>query len=139
MPVNVIFDKSQIASHVNADRDEHDARKKGGSDYLEWALGVLIFIVSLLYLFLFRRHSGMDPDEGIVLQGADRVLRGEVPYRDFFSFYTPGSFYLVAALFKLFGNSFLVARTSIAVVGAGCSVITYLLALRVCSNRKSVV
>ena len=103
------------------------------SAYLEHVIPALIFVVSLLYLLLFRRHSAVDPDEGIVLQGADRVLRGEVPYRDFFSFYTPGSFYLVAGLFKLFGNSFVVARTSIAVAGAGCSVITYLLAHRVCS------
>jgi 4-amino-4-deoxy-L-arabinose transferase-like glycosyltransferase len=135
MPSNVVFDKSQITSPVNAHRPEHSAGQRRRPDYLEGALSALIFVISLLYLFLFRRHSGIDPDEGIVLQGADRILRGEVPYRDFFSFYTPGSFYLVAALFKVFGNSFLVARTSIAVVGAGCSVITYLLSRRVCSRK----
>jgi 4-amino-4-deoxy-L-arabinose transferase-like glycosyltransferase len=95
----------------------------------------LIFGVSLLYLWLFRHYSSMDPDEGIVLQGAERILRGEVPYRDFFSFYTPGSFYLVAGLFKIFGDSFVVARSSIAVVGAGTTVLTYLLARRVCPRR----
>lgn len=120
---------------MNADRRDQSPGQQSRPDYLEGAIGACIFIISLLYLFLFRRHSGIDPDEGIVLQGADRILRGEVPYRDFFSFYTPGSFYLVATLFKIFGNSFLVARTSIAVVGAGCSVITYLLARRVCSRE----
>lgn len=67
-----------------------------------------------------------------MLQGAERILHGEVPYRDFFSFYTPGSFYLLALLFRIFGDSFSVARTSLAVVGAISSVITYLLAARVC-------
>jgi hypothetical protein len=43
----------------------------------------------------------MDPDEGIILQGAERILRGQVPYRDFFSFFTPGSYYLLALLFKI--------------------------------------
>jgi 4-amino-4-deoxy-L-arabinose transferase-like glycosyltransferase len=101
----------------------------------ESLLPTLIFGISLLYLCLFRHYSAMDPDEGIVLQGAERILRGEVPYRDFFSFYTPGSFYLVASLFQVFGDSFVVARSSIALVGAGCCVITYLLARRVCSRN----
>jgi 4-amino-4-deoxy-L-arabinose transferase-like glycosyltransferase len=101
----------------------------------ESLLPTLIFGVSLLYLWLFRHYSLMDPDEGIVLQGAERILRGEVPYRDFFSFYTPGSFYLVASLFKVFGDSFVFARSSIAVVGAGTTVLTYVLARRVCPRR----
>jgi dolichyl-phosphate-mannose-protein mannosyltransferase len=133
MSSNVVFENSQMTSRV--ERDEQVPRQRRKPDYVEGVIATLIFIVSLLYLFLFRRHSGIDPDEGIVLQGAERILRGEAPYRDFFSFYTPGSFYLVAALFEVFGNTFAVARTSIAVVGAGCSVITYLLSRRVCSRK----
>jgi hypothetical protein len=54
------------------------------------ALG--IFGVALGYLMLFRRFVSMEPDEGIVLQGAERVLRGEAPYRDFFSSLSPDSY-----------------------------------------------
>lgn len=103
----------------------------------EHAIVVLLFLACLAYLWIFRRFTSMEPDEGIVLQGATRVLDGHIPYRDFFSFYTPGSFYLVAALFRLFGNSFAVARSSLAFAGAGCSVITYLLCRRVCSRGIS--
>ncbi|HEX3738400.1 MAG TPA: glycosyltransferase family 39 protein [Terriglobales bacterium] len=102
---------------------------------LERLLPFFIFIVSLLYLSLFRRFSVMDLDEGIILQAAERILHGQVPYRDFFMFYTPGSAYLVAALFKAFGDSFAVARTSIAVTGAVCTAITYVLARHVCSRN----
>src|SRR5438445_11969167 len=98
---------------------------------------VLLFVVSFAYLAVFRHYSSLEPDEGIVLQGAERIMRGEVPYRDFFSFYTPGSFYLVALLFRFLGDSLVVARMSLAVAGAACSVITYLLALRVCSRGIS--
>ena len=100
--------------------------------HTEFAIGIAIFLFCVAYLFAFRRYSSLEPDEGIVLAGAERVLRGEVPYRDFFSFYTPGSFYLVALLFRVFGDSLTVARTSLAVTGASCSVITYVLARRVC-------
>ena len=96
------------------------------------ALGV--FTISLLYLCLFRRYTSIDPDEGIILQGAQRIVHGQVLYRDFFSFFTPGSYYLLALLFKVFGSSMLVARTALAAYGAFFSVFTYLLARRVCSR-----
>jgi 4-amino-4-deoxy-L-arabinose transferase-like glycosyltransferase len=94
---------------------------------------LLVFLLSLGYFCAFVRYSSLEPDEGILLEGGQRILDGQIPYRDFFSFYTPGSFYLMAALFKVFGNSFLVARMSLATAGAACSVVTYLLARRVCS------
>jgi 4-amino-4-deoxy-L-arabinose transferase-like glycosyltransferase len=109
-----------------------------GSPLLEKAIPFLIFLSCLAYLCVFLRYSSLEPDEGIVLQGAERILHGELPYRDFFSFYTPGSFYFVAFLFRLFGDSFLVARMSIAITAALCSVITYLLARRVCSRGIAV-
>lgn len=96
------------------------------------ALGV--FAVSLAYLWLFRRYTFFDPDEGIVLQGAQRILNGQIPYRDFFSFYTPGSYFLLASIFKVFGSSFVVARTALAFYGALMGVFSYLLARRVCSR-----
>ena len=92
-----------------------------------------LFLFSLVYLSIFRRHCSFEPDEGIVLQGAERILRGQVPYRDFFTFYTPGSFYLVAGIFRVFGDSFITARSSLAFAGAVCSVITFLLARRASS------
>jgi hypothetical protein len=99
---------------------------------LERVVPSLIFVLCFGYLCIFRHYSTLEPDEGIVLQGAERIIAGQIPYRDFFSFYTPGTFYLLAFLFRVFGDSFAVARISLAVVGAICSVITYLLARRVC-------
>jgi 4-amino-4-deoxy-L-arabinose transferase-like glycosyltransferase len=101
-------------------------------------IALAIFLLSFLYLCLFRRYSWIDPDEGIILQGAQRILDGQVLYRDFFSFLTPGSYYFNALLFRLFGNSFLVARTAVALIGASFAPITYLLARRVCSLGMSV-
>lgn len=99
------------------------------------ALGFLL--MTFLYLCLFRRYSLIDPDEGIILQGAQRILDGQVLYRDFFSFFTPGSYYLVALMFRIFGDSLLVAHTALAAIAAAFSPITYLLSRRVCSRQAS--
>ena len=93
-----------------------------------------LFVLACLYLWTFRRFMLLDPDEGIVLQGAERILRGEVLYRDFFSFLTPGSYYLLALLFKLFGNSLMVARTTLVLYGGVFTVFAYWMARRVCSR-----
>ncbi len=100
----------------------------------ELYLAGALFLLSFLYLCIFRHHTDMDPDEGIVLQGAQRILAGQVPYRDFFSFYTPGSYYAVALVFRIFGSSLAVARTAVALAGALLSAVSYLLARRVCSR-----
>src|SRR5438552_15368316 len=89
----------------------------------------LVFLLSVAYLCIFRRYTFIEPDEGIILQGAQRILRGEVMYRDFFSFLTPGSFYMYALLFKLLGSSLIVARTAVGIFRGFFLVIGYLLAL----------
>jgi 4-amino-4-deoxy-L-arabinose transferase-like glycosyltransferase len=100
-------------------------------------IALLLFALTCSYLYLFRRYTYMDPDEGIILQGAQRILQGQVLYRDFFSFFTPGSYYFLALLFKIFGSSIIVARTALAFYGGVYSVVTYLLARRVCSRGSA--
>jgi 4-amino-4-deoxy-L-arabinose transferase-like glycosyltransferase len=106
-------------------------------DRRDRAIAVFIFAASVIYLWLFRRYTSMEPDEGIVLEGAQRILRGQVLYRDFFSYFTPGSYYFLALLFKVFGSSFLVARTALIFFGGIYSAVAYLLARRVCSRASA--
>src|SRR5437870_13747132 len=79
----------------------------------------------------------MERDEGIVLQWAQRILGGEVLYRDFFSFFPPSSYYFLALIFKIFGSSIIVARTALVIFGAAFSAITSLLCRRVCSRGSA--
>lgn len=114
-----------------------DGFGKPESSGTERAVAFGVFVFSLLYLFIFRRHTSIDADEGIILQGAQRILDGQVLYRDFFSFFTPGSYYLTALILHCFGDTFLVARTTVAFIGAAFAPITYVLARRVCSRQIS--
>lgn len=105
----------------------------------EIGIALLLFAVSFLYLLLFRRFTTIEPDEGIILQGAQRILHGQVLYRDFFSFFTPGSYYLLALLFKIFGSSMMVARTTLAVYGGVFAAFTFLIARRFAGMKASLV
>ncbi len=103
----------------------------------EMAIALAIGIVSCLYLLPFWRVTNLNPDEGLSLQGAERILHGQVPYRDFFSLVTPGAYYWTALLFKVFGDSILVARATLVIYGGVFSLLTYLLARRVCSQTNA--
>ena len=104
-----------------------------GSSHDRW-IALLLFIGSCLYLRLFYNYTILNADEGIVLQGAQRILQGEVLYRDFFSFFTPGSYYWMALLFKIFGSSILVGRGALIFYGGMFSALSYLIARRVCAR-----
>lgn len=95
--------------------------------------------ISIVYLWPFRNASFLDPDEGIVLQGAARILHGQLPYRDFFAFYTPGSYFWNAGLMKIFGDSILVPRTVLVLYGVLFSVLTFVLARRMASRLGALV
>ena len=75
-------------------------------------------------------------DEGLVLVGADRVLHGEMPYRDFWTLYGPGSFYLLAGLFRVFGEFALVERGFD--VAAKTAIATLVVALVLQFGRRTV-
>ena len=69
----------------------------------------LIFAVILLCFALIiavpRYKAGIDVgDEGFLAYGAERVLDGQVPNRDFVSLQPPFSFYTTAVFFRIFGT-----------------------------------
>jgi 4-amino-4-deoxy-L-arabinose transferase-like glycosyltransferase len=105
----------------------------------DWVLALLLGAFAVYWVRPLFTYIGLGSDEGIVLQGAVRILRGEVPYRDFFSFYTPGSYYLHALIFRLFGTSVQTARSLLFVYAALFPFLTYMLSRRVNSRRASLV
>ena len=68
-------------------------------------------------------------DEGIYLEGAERVAQGQAPYRDFFAFTGPGTFWCFGAIFRAFGASLAVARLVLSTeIALMCTAIYWLLA-----------
>lgn len=61
------------------------------------------------------------PPEGKAIVGGLRVLAGDVPYRDFWTMYAPGQFYLVAGLFQIFGGHVLVQGVAVLLIIAAAA------------------
>src|SRR5262245_15566129 len=75
-------------------------------------------------------------DEGVLLHGAERLLRGQGLYVDFFEFLAPGGFLLVAAWFGITGISLSSARLLAILTITAIACFTYL-ACRSASRHAS--
>jgi len=72
---------------------------------------VLLAIAGLACLWVRLGRLPNIYDEGLTLAGADRILLGDVPYKDFWHTHPPGQIWLTAAVFWLVGESMMAART----------------------------
>lgn len=81
-------------------------RKFGGYRLFEF---ILLLIAFFYYLF-FVNKGLVFFDEGYFVHAADRILGGEIPYKDFSLQYGPIYFYILALVFKLFGTSIITER-----------------------------
>jgi hypothetical protein len=70
------------------------------------------------YCLVLRRYGLELADEGVLLAQMDRVVHGQVPYRDFHTGYGPGIFWLHAWAFAWVGVSIGTVRVGLAVVHA---------------------
>jgi len=70
----------------------------------------LVFFGSFLVLFFGMSRRPIVYDEGLILTAAMRVAAGQIPHRDFYANYGPAQFYLIAGLFRLFGETVLIER-----------------------------
>lgn len=84
--------------------------------HLWLALGAALILVGLHAV-----HT-INNDEGVVINGAWNVLNGRVPYTDFYEYVAPGNFYLVAAVWKITGAHFWVAK-GLAILAIGAAAV----------------
>jgi hypothetical protein len=89
-----------------------------------WLAGVAVVAAMLCVPFM---HSVVAiGDEGVLLDGAERMLRGDRLYADFFEFLPPGGFILTAVWFSIAGLSFLSARLMVILTVVGIACFTFL-------------
>jgi hypothetical protein len=93
----------------------------------------LFFAAMLFQLIVMQRKLGVY-DESLELYCAAHVLKGQVPYRDFWTMYGPAQFYVLAAFFKLLGISVWVGRLYDALVRAGLACVCFALTIKLASK-----
>lgn len=96
---------------------------------------LIAFLAGAVFLMGAGDRLVFANDEGLYLEGAVRVLHGEAPYRDFFAVTGPGAFWLLAALFHIFGVSLESARLLRALDLGALTGLTYWVAARL--GRRS--
>jgi Dolichyl-phosphate-mannose-protein mannosyltransferase len=89
-------------------------------------VGIATFAAALYLTFL--GYGCQLEDEGTILYQILRTYRGERPYLDFNTGYTPAIFYLNAGLFRLFGVSVVPVRLALAIANTFAVVLVYRLA-----------
>lgn len=74
------------------------------------AMALLLAVAAVAYIQPGMYAALNIYDEGIIVFGAQRVLQGDLPYRDFWTQYSPGQLYVLAGLFQAFGSNIMVER-----------------------------
>lgn len=93
-------------------------------------LAPLPLLAAALYLLSNLWHPAVLHDEGYAAYAAWRIHAGELPLRDFFVNYAPGSFCVNAAVFSALGDKLLVLRLFDLLLRLGLGVFTGLAARR---------
>src|SRR5205823_1973617 len=88
-----------------------------------WLL--LVAVIAAVLCLPFARIVGLG-DEGVLLHGAERMLRGSRLYADFFEIQPPGGFVLTEAWFSMTDVSFGSARLLAILTIVGTASFTYL-------------
>ncbi len=79
-------------------------------DGRDWAGLGIVAVVLLAPVWGLMRYQGPPMEEGFMLVFPEEILRGAVPHVDFLHLYGPGSIYLLAGVFEVFGTHLYVER-----------------------------
>ena len=72
---------------------------------------VVIFLcAAAILLVVHGNRLVLTNDEGILLEPGHHIANGAKPYTEFFAYMSPGSYWIQAALFRVFGFSYWVGR-----------------------------
>jgi hypothetical protein len=108
-----------------------------GKLYILQILALAIFVV--LALFMWQGNKGFDLwDEGFLWYGAQRVVVGEIPIRDFMA-YDPGRYYWSAALMSFCGNNGIMTLRIAAAIFEIIGLFLGLLLIAAAAKKQSVI
>src|SRR3954464_8499212 len=75
-----------------------------------WIILVVVLLISAAYAAFYLNRGWIPHDDGAFALSAQRVMRGELPHRDFQEIYTGGLAFLHAGAMRIFGDRLVVMR-----------------------------
>lgn len=98
----------------------------------------VLWLLSFAYTFPVYNKYWAPFDEGIIAVAAQRLLAGEIPYKDFFIvMYPPGQIYVLAALFKIFSCSLIAGRIYTVLLSVTSSMLVFFMTRMLTKNRTA--
>lgn len=91
---------------------------------------ITLLLITLSKTILFSHYGFGLVDEGESLHNAQRILAGDLPYRDFFAIFPPLDNYFYALTFWLFGESVFIPRLIASLIFVATPVLIFLIARR---------
>ncbi len=73
-------------------------------------LNLILILFGFLYYLPFVNRGIVLYDEGYYVHIADKLLKGDIPYKDFFLQFPPLYFYILSGIFKIFGERIIAER-----------------------------
>lgn len=110
--------------------DMHDREHKVGIPSIMLGVALLLPLTFIIRHLTHHEFFGFQ-DEGDLLTFPDLILRGYHPYVDFNPSYSPGNFYVLAVIYRIFGESVFVERVTSAVYWFLTIFALFLIGLRV--------
>jgi hypothetical protein len=104
-----------------------------------FATSISVAFLSFVILLLAMPRDLNMFDEGIILSDAMLTLHGEIVHRDFYSSYGPAQYYMVAGIFRIFGENFMAARLYDLALRAAILMMLFYIIRRQCSLLTALV
>ena len=114
------------STFAGAREDLHVRRRR-----LTWGAAAAVFVLVSGYFAIFRSYGFQIEDEGTLLFQLERVARGQFPYVDFGTGYTPGFFYAGAWLLQFCDFRVESLRAVLALINAATAAGLFIVAGRV--------
>jgi hypothetical protein len=99
----------------------------------------MLAVAAAAYGSIYFREESISTGIGANLVPAERVLKGEVPYRDFYKIQTPGILLLNAGLFKFLGASLLTALRGVLAFKILAVVLVFVIARRLAASSVAII
>ncbi len=128
---------AKISGAINENiRSKHSTNSSSptvGDAIVRHGLFIVVWVVSAISLLLRSGQGWIPHDEGLMAQTAERVLRGELPHRDFDDTYTGGIAMMHAAAFHVLGTDLYSLRVVLLLFGIAVIPAIYFIAYQVAS------